>query len=76
MYEEVKREDQEVITVRWVCTTKEGKIKARLVARGFEDAVIQSRTDSPTCSKMNLRLMIAITASKGWNVNSLDIQRG
>ena len=74
VYEVVDKGNQDVITVRWVCTMKEGKMKARLVARGFEDAVVQTRTDSPTCSKMNLRLVMAITASKGWSINSLDIQ--
>ena len=32
---------------------KDGKsiIKARLVARGFEEDTVDLRTDSPTCSK-------------------------
>ena len=54
--------------------SKDGQVKARLVARGFEDDYINIRTDSPTCSKMNLRLTVAIASSKGWEINSLDIQ--
>ena len=74
VYEEVEESNQKTISVRWVLTEKEGKVKARLVARGFEDKDLDTRTDSPTCSKMNLRLIIAIAASKGWKINALDIQ--
>ena len=52
---------------------KDGNAKARLVARGYEDNN-SDRTDSPTCSKMNLRLIVAIAASKNWQINSLDVQ--
>ena len=74
VYEPVKYTGQNLISVRWVCTSKDGQVKARLVARGFEDDCINIRTDSPTCSKMNLRLTVAIASSKGWEINSLDIQ--
>ena len=74
VYEEVEDHGQQTISVRWVVTSKDGKPKARLVARGFEDNENEARTDSPTCSKMNLRLIMAITASKDWKINSLDIQ--
>ena len=74
VFEEVENVGQKVISTRWVLTSKDGKSKARLVARGFEDNDIDKRTDSPTCSKMNLRLVIAIAASKSWKIHSLDIQ--
>ena len=74
VYEEVANDEQKTISVRWVLTAKEGKTKARLVARGFEDHEINIRKDSPTCTKMNFRMMLTIAASRGWKINSLDIQ--
>ena len=62
------------ISTRWVCTEKDGNVKARLVARGFEDEELKERVDSPTCSKSNLRLVVAIAASKEWRINSLDFK--
>ena len=35
---------------------------------------LTERVDSPTCFKSNLRLIIAISASRNWRINSLDIQ--
>ena len=74
VYDEVENVGQKLISTRWVLSVKDGKTKARLVARGFEDNEFERRTDSPTCSKMNLRMIIAIAASKSWKINSLDIQ--
>ena len=74
VYEAVENTGQSLISVRWVCTSKEGKVKARLVARGFEDSCSNLRTDSPTCSKMSMRLTIAVASSMKWQINSLDIQ--
>jgi len=46
-------------------------VKARLVARGFEE-IQNFRTDSPTCSKEGLRIALSIIASNSWTLNSLD----
>ena len=59
VYEEVDDKGQNCISVTWVITekTSDGKqiVKARLVARGYEDENKDSlRTDSPTISKDNL----------------------
>ena len=51
----------------------EKKIKARLVARGFEEDSSSFRTDSPTCSRTALRLVFTIAATNEWEINSLDI---
>ena len=78
VFEEVDDLGQETISTRWVCTEKiKGDtvvLKARLVARGFEEDTTQIKTDSPTCSKDSLRIALAIAASKGWNVKTLDIK--
>ena len=72
VFEEVDDEGQRAISTRWVCSEKENKIRSRLVARGYEDNELKERVDSPTCSKSNLRLVIAISAAKQWKINSLD----
>ena len=77
VFEEVKDCGQETISVRWVVTPKlvDGKwtTKARLVARGFEDRS-EVRTDSPTCMRETLKVVLAIAASKDWKINSIDIK--
>ena len=74
VFEEVENNGQKAISTRWVNTEKDGKIKSRLVARGYECNETNERVDSPTCEKSNLRLVITIAASKKWRINSLDIQ--
>ena len=74
VYDEVENEGQKTISTRWICSVKEDRTKARLVARGFEDTDCTERTDSPTCTKSNLRLIIAISAAHKWRINSLDVQ--
>ena len=81
MFDEVPDEAQfapSTISVRSVCKDKTiddmVTIKARLVARGFEEGNATFRKDSPICSKENLRLAVIISSSKHWNINSLDIQ--
>ena len=77
MFEEVPFEGQDTVSSRWVITMKkddkgEETIKARLVARGFEEAPIKN-IDSPTCSRESLRLVFTIAASMSWKLGSLDI---
>ena len=66
------------ISTKWVCTEKQkgGKLvtKARLVARGFEETDPQIRTDSPTCSKSSLRLILSILVSFSWPLHTLDVK--
>ena len=61
VYEEVKDDGQERLSSRWVMTDKstetERKVKARLVCRGFEEAV-EVQADSPTGSKETLQMLI------------------
>ncbi len=79
VYNEVPDIGQRCISTRWVCTIKEtskGNIhKARLVARGFEDLERNSvQKDSPTCAKESLRMLLAITAQRSWEIKSMDIK--
>ena len=68
IYTEIPNEGQNVISNRWVITTKKVDghdiTKARLVPRGFEDDKIQQRqTGSLTCSKESQQLALALIAA-------------
>lgn len=77
VYEEVDDKGQNCITTTWVITEKriDGQmgIKARLVARGFEDQEVV-QTDSPTAAKSTLRILICIAGKYSWHVKSTDIK--
>ena len=44
VYDEVADEGQSVLSTRWVMTMKQGKPKARLVVRGFEDEEVVQKS--------------------------------
>ena len=66
VYEEVQDKGQEALSSRWVLTDKstekEKKVKARLVARGFEEKV-KVQADSPTGSKETLHMLLTVAAT-------------
>jgi hypothetical protein len=69
-----------ILSTKWVLTLKNiaeelsgVQYKARLTVRGYEDClknVISSY--APTLSKSTLRLILAFTAFKKWNIRSVD----
>ena len=73
VYIEEGDKGQTCISTTWVLTNKEGKKKARFVARGFEENEKLER-DSPTVAKSTMRLMIVTAISKGWILKSSDIK--
>lgn len=72
-YESVPNKGQTTISTRWVLSRKGDEVKARLVARGFEDQEIM-RKDAPTVGKSMMRTMIAIAATNSWSVKTTDIK--
>ena len=52
----------------------DGKVKYRLVARGFEEDTEAIRTDSPTCSRDTLRVLMFLVVSMGWNIKHIDVE--
>ena len=72
-YEEVEDEGQFRISTTWVLSEKGNAIRARLVARGFEDMSVY-RKDSPTVAKSSMRMIIAVSVSRGWQVKTTDIK--
>ena len=78
VYTRVNDEGQDYVETRWVLTEKDDEkgnklVKARLVAKGYQESN-ESRTDSPTCGKSNLRMILTIAATNKWKVCSLDIK--
>ena len=49
-------------------------VKARLVARGFEETATNIRTDSPTVCKENICLVATIVAANNWKIHSFDVK--
>ena len=75
VYTEVRDEGQDRLSTTWVVTNKGDNItKARLVIRGYEEQDSEIRSDSPTCSKDNIRLALGIAAGNEWVVHSLDVK--
>ena len=76
--EEVPDTGQPRVSCKWVCTEKmkAGVLvtKARLVARGFEEDKSQLRTDSPTCYKDSLRILLSVLSARNWKLKSIDIK--
>ena len=78
-YEIVEDVDQERISMRWVITTKEKHdgqktaCKARLVARGFQEAE-KPPSDSPTTSRDSVKIFMAVSANKGFQLRAIDIR--
>ena len=77
VFEIVEHQKQPLISCKWVLTekVKNGKriVKARLVARGFEEKIHNARTDSPTCSRQSLRITFVAASTMKWELQSLDI---
>ena len=75
----VKDVGQARISTRWIFTRKEmhekTSVKTRLVARSFQDVDAEIvRTDSPTCLKEGLRIVLATIASNRWTCTSMDVK--
>ena len=64
--------------MRWVVTEKikEGRrqVKARLVARGFEEDTLKLRKNSPTCHKEGMRVAMSVALTRGWKCHTLGIK--
>ena len=72
-YEEVEDTGQFRISTTWVLSQKGSEVRARLVARGFED-MSEHRKDSPTVAKSSMRIIMSVAASEGWLVKTTDVK--
>ena len=73
-YEKIAECGQRTLSTRWVITNKEGKTKARLVVRGFEEKDLEIPRDSPTVSKGAMRIFLLIAGLEQWTVKTTDIK--
>ena len=78
VFELVHDESQKTISTKWVFHEKikedgSKRVKARPVARGFEERLADKKIDSPTCSRQGLCLELVTASSMEWEINSLDI---
>jgi hypothetical protein len=73
---------QKTITARWIYRTKPGpngigiRYKARLVARGFQQraGVDYTETFAPVVKWETIRLIVGLSAHRGWPIQHLDVQ--
>ena len=65
---------QHALSVRWVITENTLYDKNCLVARGLEEQEVNLKTDSLTCSREGLRIVLSIIASNSWKCRSIDIK--
>jgi transposase InsO family protein len=72
-YTEVEDIGQSRISSTWVLWQKGDGIRARLVARGFEEEQ-DLRSDSPTIGKSAIRILITIATSSEWKIKTTDIK--
>ena len=73
VYEVVDDNDTNVISTTWVLSMKGDEIRARLVARGFEEEE-EIDTASPTMQKSSLRAILSLSALKSWSLETTDIK--
>ena len=73
VYECVEDTGQRCIDTRWVVTYKGDGIKARIVARGFQEQQ-KVAADSPTVAKTAVRSVLAVAASQNWTIKTTDIK--
>ena len=70
VYDAVDNRNEKFIDLRWVFSEKyvngEQNVKARLVAKGFQEDNSDILSDSPTCSKESMHLVLNIIASSNW----------
>ena len=75
VYNVVDFQNQKLISLRWVHTSKTQKrikkAKSQLLAKGFQEQN-KIKSDSPTCDKESLRLILNIIPSVKWIVQSID----
>jgi hypothetical protein len=72
-YEEVPDVGQSRIQAIWIITRKGDGYKARLVVRGDqENCNVQG--DSPTISKLAIRIFLSVAASEGFKISTKDVR--
>ena len=79
VYEEVSLsecdERDQIISSRWITQKKpDGRVKARICARGFEEQETENATDAPTADKTSIRIFLTLVSMLEWETGSLDVK--
>ena len=69
----VQYQGQYRISITWVLWNKGDEVRARLVARGYEDNQDKQK-DSPTVGKSTKHIIMAIAAAEHWEIKTTDIK--
>ena len=73
-YEEVPDSGQTCISTTWVFNCKEDKVRARLVARGYEENT-DTRTDSPAIMKSSFRTFLTVASVNNGQLKQLTLNQ-
>ena len=78
MYEEIEKNGEYGLSMRWIMTKKikqgEEMWKARLVVQGFEERKLMKRTEASTCSAEGLKLCLSVIKKEKWRVRTIDVK--
>ena len=74
VYEEVPDVGQPWIQTNWLVTEKDTGYKSRLVVRGDQE-MCNVKGDSPTVSKLGIRIFLAISAAESFDISTKDVTR-
>ena len=78
VYDTVDNCNEKFVNLRWVFSEKyikgELNVKTRLVAKGFQEDNPDILSDSSTCSKESMALILNIIASSKWLCWSIDLK--
>jgi len=71
--------DGKILPMHWVLNEKiledgSKKVKARLTVMGNKEEDKGIRTDSPTASKTNIRLLLMMASYKKWKITAMDVE--
>ena len=72
VFSEEKDTGQPTVSSRWVVGEKDGAVKARLVARGYEE-LESDVSDAPTSTKSSKSIFFVLAASFKWKIESIDV---
>ena len=73
VYTEVDDKGQDCIFTTCIITKNREQVKGRSVAREFEE-VKEVEKDSPTVSKITMRILMSVVVSKDWTVKGTDMK--
>lgn len=78
VFEEVPRNEcdtENIVSSVWITKRKDdGSLKARLVARGFQESHKNLKVDAPTVDKTSIRIFLTCIPFMDWKCGSLDIK--